>query len=105
MVCQYLGVSMRGVHGVSKITTAADFWSFGISIICSSVLGTNNLRRDLRNGLTSDFFSNEKMRTCNSKLLDLICRLTVCFNFYMTLLYLTCNSLLYSTCNSHVDFK
>ena len=85
MVCQYLGESMRGVHGVSKITTAADFWSLGISIICSSVLRTDNLRCDLRNGLTSDFFTNEKMRTCDSKLLDLICRLTVSFNFYMTL--------------------
>lgn len=56
-------------------------------IICESVLGKEistvgmypNLRSVYRDGLKSEFFTGEKMRTADCKLLDLICRLLVSY--------------------------
>ena len=55
--------------------------------ICESVLGKEistegvyrNLHSAYHDGLESKFFTGEKMRTADCKLLDLICRLLVSY--------------------------
>ena len=63
------------------IGKSSDYWSLGMSI-AAKILGHEAFRFESIDGLTSEYFTNPRIKAASDQVVDLLCKLLVC-NLYM----------------------